>query len=81
VPDRYPAIEDHAVIGDLHTVALVATHGTIDWCCLRGSTRQLRQQCDKELLALGLPWEVVPGRDGHRAGMSGPGAHTRGRPG
>jgi hypothetical protein len=34
VPDRYQAIEDHAVIGDLHTVALVATDGTIDWCCL-----------------------------------------------
>jgi len=34
VPDRYPAIEDHAVIGDLHTVALVATDGPIDWCCL-----------------------------------------------
>ena len=32
--DRYPAIEDHAVIGDLHTVALVATDGTIDWCCM-----------------------------------------------
>jgi hypothetical protein len=31
VPDRYPAIEDHAVIGDLHTVALVPTAGTIDW--------------------------------------------------
>jgi GH15 family glucan-1,4-alpha-glucosidase len=34
VADRYPAIEDHAVIGDLHTVALVAADGTIDWCCL-----------------------------------------------
>ena len=34
VADRYPAIEDHAVIGDLNTVALVATDGTIDWCCL-----------------------------------------------
>jgi GH15 family glucan-1,4-alpha-glucosidase len=34
VADRYPAIEDHAVIGDLHTVALVATDGTIDWCCM-----------------------------------------------
>ena len=32
--DRYHAIEDHAIIGDLHTVALVATDGTIDWCCL-----------------------------------------------
>jgi len=34
VSDRYPAIEDHAVIGDLHTVVLVSTDGTIDWCCL-----------------------------------------------
>jgi GH15 family glucan-1,4-alpha-glucosidase len=34
VPDRYPAIENHAVIGDLHTVALVATDATIDWCCM-----------------------------------------------
>ena len=34
MPDRYPAIEDHAVIGDLHTVAMVATDGTIDWCCM-----------------------------------------------
>ena len=34
MPDRYHAIEDHAIIGDLHTVALVATDGTIDWCCL-----------------------------------------------
>jgi GH15 family glucan-1,4-alpha-glucosidase len=34
VADRYPAIEDHAVIGDLHSVALVCADGTIDWCCL-----------------------------------------------
>ena len=34
MPDRYPAIEDHAIVGDLHTVALVATGATIDWCCL-----------------------------------------------
>ena len=27
-------IAEHGVIGDLHTVALVGTDGTIDWCCL-----------------------------------------------
>jgi GH15 family glucan-1,4-alpha-glucosidase len=32
-PKRYPPIEEHGVIGDLHTVALVATDGTIDWYC------------------------------------------------
>lgn len=30
----YTPIESHGVIGDMHTVALVATDGTIDWCCL-----------------------------------------------
>jgi GH15 family glucan-1,4-alpha-glucosidase len=34
--NSYPPIADHGVIGDLHTVALVATDGTIDWyCCPR----------------------------------------------
>jgi GH15 family glucan-1,4-alpha-glucosidase len=31
--DSYPAIEDHGLIGDLQTAALVASDGTIDWFC------------------------------------------------
>ena len=30
----YLPIEEYGVIGDLHTVALVGTNGSIDWCCL-----------------------------------------------
>jgi GH15 family glucan-1,4-alpha-glucosidase len=29
----YPAIEDHGLIGDLQTAALVAKDGTVDWFC------------------------------------------------
>ena len=29
----YLPIENHGIIGDLHTVALVGTDGTIDWFC------------------------------------------------
>src|SRR5580693_2256265 len=31
---RYPNIDDHGLIGDLQTAALVATDGTVDWMCL-----------------------------------------------
>jgi len=30
----YKAIEDYGVIGNLHSIALVGTDGSIDWCCL-----------------------------------------------
>src|SRR5205823_9157585 len=34
--ERYPAIADHGLIGDLQTAALVSTGGVIDWfCCPR----------------------------------------------
>ncbi|MFD7438922.1 glycoside hydrolase family 15 protein [Streptomyces sp. NPDC059861] len=32
--DDYPLIEDHGLIGDLQTAALVTTHGTVDWLCV-----------------------------------------------
>ncbi|MBA2681949.1 MAG: glycoside hydrolase family 15 protein [Ktedonobacteraceae bacterium] len=31
---NYLPIEDYAIIGDLHTVALVGKNGSIDWCCI-----------------------------------------------
>ncbi|SCL20869.1 Glucoamylase (glucan-1,4-alpha-glucosidase), GH15 family [Micromonospora rhizosphaerae] len=31
--DSYPAVEDHGLIGDLQTAALVAMDGTVDWFC------------------------------------------------
>jgi GH15 family glucan-1,4-alpha-glucosidase len=34
--ERYPAIADHGLIGDLQTAALVTSGGVVDWfCCPR----------------------------------------------
>jgi GH15 family glucan-1,4-alpha-glucosidase len=30
----YQPVEDYAIIGDLHTVALVGKNGSIDWYCI-----------------------------------------------
>jgi GH15 family glucan-1,4-alpha-glucosidase len=32
-PDGYLPIEEHGIVGDLRTVALIGTDGTIDWFC------------------------------------------------
>jgi GH15 family glucan-1,4-alpha-glucosidase len=32
--ERYPNIEDHGLIGDLQTAALVSKDGVVDWLCL-----------------------------------------------
>src|ERR1700704_2193937 len=32
-PTGYLPIEEHGIVGDLRTVALVGTDGTIDWYC------------------------------------------------
>ena len=29
----YPPIEDHGIIGNMHTAALIGTDGTMDWLC------------------------------------------------
>jgi GH15 family glucan-1,4-alpha-glucosidase len=31
---KYPAIDDHGLVGDMQTAALIATNGTVDWMCV-----------------------------------------------
>jgi hypothetical protein len=30
----YARIEDHGAIGNMHTIGLAATDGTLDWLCM-----------------------------------------------
>ncbi len=59
----YLPIAEHGLIGDLHTVALVGTDGTIDWyCCPRFDAPSLFGAIlDKER---GGYWAIVPGSEG-----------------
>jgi GH15 family glucan-1,4-alpha-glucosidase len=63
MPDRdWPAIEDHGLIGDLRTAALVSTDGTIDWFCAPrfDSPSVFASILDREN---GGSWQISP-RDG-----------------
>ena len=56
---RYLPIAEHGLIGDLHTVALVGTDGTIDWyCCPRfDSPSVFAAILDKDR---GGRWTIMP---------------------
>ncbi len=62
-PDGYLPIGEHGVIGDLHTVALVGTDGTIDWYCTPrfDAPSVFASILDKER---GGYWRIAPARAG-----------------
>ena len=63
---RYLPIADHGVIGDLHTVALVGTDGTIDWYCCAALRLAERLRLDPRR----RPRRLLPDRAGC-AGLDG----------
>jgi GH15 family glucan-1,4-alpha-glucosidase len=42
---RYLPIAEHGLIGDLHTVALAGTDGTVDWYCCPRFDRWRSRRC------------------------------------
>jgi len=63
---RYLPIAEHGLIGDLHTVALVGTDGTIDWyCCPRFDSPSIFASIlDADLGGL---FRITPDCDGWRS--------------
>ena len=64
--ERYPPIADHGLIGDMHSVALVSTGGTVDWyCCPRFDAPSLFAAIlDSER---GGHWRIAPSRAGWKS--------------
>jgi GH15 family glucan-1,4-alpha-glucosidase len=65
MPDEWPAIADHGLIGDLRTAALVGTDGTIDWFCAPrfDSPSVFASILDREN---GGAWKIAPSGDSVR---------------
>jgi GH15 family glucan-1,4-alpha-glucosidase len=65
MPDEWPAIADHGLIGDLRTAALVGTDGTIDWFCAPrfDSPSVFASILDREN---GGAWKIAPNGDSVR---------------
>src|SRR5262245_33085897 len=63
---RYLPIEEHGIIGDLHSVALVGTDGTIDWYC---PTRFDAPSVFGSILDAerGGYWRIAPARQGWKS--------------